>query len=64
MSRQRLAIVAVLTALLVALALWQGLREHRVMSCLAQGGQWNGAQSRCEPGRPGPILERDGLRRG
>jgi hypothetical protein len=64
MTGWRLGLVAGLTALLVALAVWQVLRERRISACLGAGGIWNGAASRCDAPRPGPILERDGLRRG
>jgi hypothetical protein len=63
MSRARLVVVALTTALLAALVGWQIRRERLVRACLEAGGEWHGPRSLClDPIRP--ILQRDELRRG
>lgn len=58
MTRQRWIAAAVLVAVLAGLVAWQKHRERLMQACLSQGRTWNGAQTRCEAPRMGPILKR------
>lgn len=59
MTRARWAIVIAVTALLVALLVWQQLRQREVQRCLDAGGMWGGPNSRCIPDPARLILQRD-----
>ena len=63
MSPVRIAITAAVVIVLGGITVWQHSRERQVSACVAEGGAWNGAQSRCEAKRP-ILLERGGLERG
>jgi hypothetical protein len=58
MSPLRLAIAALMSAVLIALLGWQLRREQLVKACLEVGGMWHGPQSACK-GPLRPILRRD-----
>jgi hypothetical protein len=60
MTRARLLMVCLITAILLLLLGWQARREELVRACLDSGGAWTG--SACGPLRLRPILQRD-LRR-
>lgn len=57
MTRMRLLVAAILTALLIFLLGWQVRREELVKACLAGGGAWTG--NSCGPPPSRPILLRD-----
>ena len=59
MSRTRLLVMGLVALILLSLVGWQYHRLKRIEACIAEGKVWNGPQSRCDPPRPGPILERD-----
>ncbi|HEX5599593.1 MAG TPA: hypothetical protein VFX46_03055 [Hyphomicrobiaceae bacterium] len=59
MTRARWAIVIGVTALLVALLVWQQERQREVQRCIDSGGIWDGPTSRCVPDPARPILQRD-----
>nr|PZN84673.1 MAG: hypothetical protein DIU57_08100 [Pseudomonadota bacterium] len=59
MTRARWAVVIAVTALLVALLVWQQMRQREVQRCLDSGGMWDGPNSRCVPDPARPILQRD-----
>ena len=63
MSPRRVAVAAAVAIALGGVVVWQYSRERQVSACVAEGGAWNGALSRCEAKRP-ILLERDGLKRG
>lgn len=59
MSPSRWIIAGVISAALVALLAWQLVRERAMDACIAQGGVWDGRNSRCRPPPPRPIIQRD-----
>jgi hypothetical protein len=60
MTRTRLVVAGIISALLIALLGWQVQREKLVKACLDGGGAWTG--NSCGPSPNRPILLRD-LRR-
>ncbi|MBU2532956.1 MAG: hypothetical protein KKB37_09470 [Alphaproteobacteria bacterium] len=54
----RLVITVVTILILAGLLVWQEARWQMVADCEANGGQWDGASSRCRP-MPRIYLERD-----
>ena len=59
MTRTRWAIAIGVTALLIALLVWQRTRQREVQRCIDSGGIWDGPNSRCVPDPARPILQRD-----
>ena len=57
MSRTRLALMAVILAILAGLGFWQYRRVGEVRACLDAGMIWDG--SRCLKGPGAPILQRE-----
>ena len=60
MTRARLLVVLLISAVLLALLGWQARREEIVKACLDSGGAWTG--NACGPLRLRPIIQRE-LRR-
>jgi len=58
-TRTRWAIAIGVTALLIALLVWQQTRQREVQRCIDSGGIWDGPNSRCVPDPARPILQRD-----
>ena len=57
----RIILSALMTIIVIGLLLWQDARYRLVGDCHANGGQWDGATSRCRP-IPKVYIER-GLKR-
>ncbi len=59
MTRRRWAIVVGVIFAVLALVAWQQMRQREIARCIASGGVWDGANSRCVRDPSGPILQRD-----
>jgi hypothetical protein len=59
MSRRRLLIAVAAGFSLLLLLSWQVYREEQMGRCLDAGGQWDGPNSRCVPGRSRITIQRD-----
>jgi hypothetical protein len=58
-TRSRWVIAGVMVAALLLLVGWQIQRQRAITVCDEAGGIWDGANSRCLPKPPSPILQRD-----
>ena len=59
LNTSRLAMVIAVSLALAGLVAWSFDRERQMARCLESGGNWDGRNATCGPGRPGPILQRD-----
>ena len=59
MTRLRWVFAVTLVAAVLLLVGWQMQRQREIARCDETGGIWDGANSRCLPKPPSPILQRD-----
>jgi hypothetical protein len=59
MSRRRILIAVAAGLSLLVLLAWQFHRETQMGRCVASGGQWDGANSRCVHHPSGITIQRD-----